>query len=79
MPQFILSQTNSNYLQSFKQGVFGSGIGQSGLVAADIDHDGTLEIIMDGTTSTFGQGDFFYILEYFKNTNEYKGPISNSK
>ena len=62
-------------------GIFGSGIGLSGIVTADIDNDGAVEIVMGGSTSTFGLDNFWYILEYDAVSHTYRmqwisGPLS---
>ncbi len=44
--------------------VFGSGIGSSAIVAADIDNDGAIELIMGGSTTTFGVNDFWNVVDY---------------
>jgi hypothetical protein len=49
--------------ENWRVGVFGSGIGASGIITADIDNDGVVEIVAAGSTSTFGSGNFWYILE----------------
>lgn len=50
--------------EDWKVGVFGSAIGKSGIITADINNDGVTEIIAAGSTSTFGSGNFWYVLEY---------------
>jgi hypothetical protein len=57
--------------QNWKTGIFGSGIGSSGIVTEDIDNDNILEIICGGSTGTFGEDNFWYILEYSSPNNEY--------
>lgn len=52
-------------------GIFGSGIGSSGIITGDIDNDGVVEIICGGGTSTFGLDDFWYVLEYSPVSSEY--------
>jgi len=53
-------------------GIFGSGIGKSGITTADIDNDGEVEIVMGGSTSTFGSNDFWYVLEYSAVSQAYR-------
>jgi Ca2+-binding RTX toxin-like protein len=57
--------------ESWKVGVFGSGIGASGIITADIDNDGIVEIVAAGSNSTFGSGNFWYILEKSSTSQEY--------
>jgi len=57
--------------ESWKVGVFGSGIGASGIITADIDNDGVVEIVAAGSASTFGSGNFWYILEKSSTSQEY--------
>jgi hypothetical protein len=57
--------------QNWKTGIFGSGIGLSGIITDDINNDNSLEIICDGFTGTFGGGSFWYILKYSETTQEY--------
>jgi hypothetical protein len=57
--------------QNWKTGIFGSGIGSSGIVTEDINNDNIMEIICGGSTGTFGEDNFWYILEYSSLTNEY--------
>jgi len=51
------------FQKSWEAGIFGSGIGESGIVTADLDQDGTVEIVLGGSITTFGANDFWYILE----------------
>ena len=68
----ILPSTDSPLLkEAWRTGIFGSGIGKSGIVADDIDNDGVKEIIAGGSTSTFGSDNFWYILEYSASENKY--------
>jgi FG-GAP-like repeat len=57
--------------EDWRMGIFGSGIGKSGIMANDIDNDGVTEIIAGGSTSTFGSDNFWYILEYSSLKNKY--------
>ncbi|MGA1792079.1 MAG: hypothetical protein ACMUIM_11380 [bacterium] len=52
-------------------GFYGSGIGKSRFVSADIDNNGIIEIIAGGSTSTFGLNDYWYILEYSTISKQY--------
>ena len=58
--------------ETWRHGVFGSGIGNSRIVTADIDHDMAIEIICGGATTTFGSDDFWYLLEYSEVSGEYQ-------
>jgi hypothetical protein len=60
-----------NLAQEWRVGVFGSGIGSSGLAAGDFDGDGKTEIIAGGSTSTFGDDDFWYVLRHDPATQTY--------
>lgn len=57
--------------EDWRKGIFGSGIGKSGIITADIDNDGIIEIVCGGSTTTFGSDDFWYILEYSTVSQEY--------
>lgn len=60
--------------EDWRFGIFGSGIGMTGIVIADIDNDGIIEIICGGSTFR-GPGNlfenFWYILEYSTMSQEY--------
>jgi hypothetical protein len=47
----------------WQNGIFGSGIGLSGISLYDLDRDDKLEIIAGGSESTFGSDNFWYILK----------------
>ena len=47
----------------WKYGIFGSGIGLSGISLYDLEGDGRLEIIAGGSEGTFGADNFWYILK----------------
>jgi len=51
-------------VQEWKMGIFSNGIGRSGIIAHDLDDDGTVEIVSSGATVTFGMDDFWYVLRY---------------
>jgi hypothetical protein len=57
--------------KNWQVGVYGSGIGATGLITADIDKDGITEIIAGGSTSTFGASNFWYILKYSPTSKTY--------
>ncbi len=59
-------------IETWKLGVYSNGIGEAGIVAIDIDNDGTEEIVLSGATVTFGLNDFWYVLEYSSLTLEYE-------
>jgi hypothetical protein len=67
-----LSGGGVSFRENWKFGIFGSGIGKSRLVAADIDGDGAVEIVCGGSTTTFGLDDFWYVLEYSAGSGEYR-------
>ncbi|MBD1909986.1 MULTISPECIES: FG-GAP-like repeat-containing protein [unclassified Leptolyngbya] len=56
-------QLQPSVQRAWTTGILGTGIGASGLITADIDHDGTVEIIAGGSTSTFGGNSFWYVLK----------------
>ena len=58
--------------EEWKMGVFSNGIGVSGILALDLDNDGSVEIISSGATATFGSDDFWYVLRYDSLDSEYK-------
>lgn len=59
-------------VEFWKMGVFGNGIGISGIVASDIDDDGAVEIVLSGATVTFSIDDFWHVLEYSSATLNYE-------
>lgn len=56
----------------WKKGVFGSGIGKSNICLADVDGDGTPEIIVGGSTSTFGGNNFWHVVRYEAGSDSYQ-------
>ena len=66
----ILSDSLS-FEEDWKTGIFGNGIGLSGIITCDIDDDNTVEIICGGSTGTFGENNFWYVMEYSAMTQEY--------
>ena len=48
----------------WQYGTYGSGIGLSGISVFDIDGDRKLEMVMGGSTSTFGASSFWYVVKY---------------
>jgi hypothetical protein len=48
--------------QQWNYGIFGSNIGQAGLLTADLDGDGIPEIIAGASTGGFGDNSFWYVL-----------------
>lgn len=67
----LSNQTTLKLREDWKYGVFGSGIGISGLITADIDNDGVTEIIAGGSFATFESNDFWYVLEPTSTPNSY--------
>jgi hypothetical protein len=67
----LSSQTPLSLKEDWKYGVFGNGIGLSGLITADIDNDGVTEIIAGGSLTTFGANDFWYVLAPTSTPNDY--------
>jgi len=67
----LSNQTPLSLREDWKYGIFGNGIGLSGLITADIDNDGITEIIAGGSFTTFGPNDFWYVLEPTSNPNDY--------
>jgi hypothetical protein len=65
LPPFIVhAQTSSSLLrQEWQYGVYGSGIGLSGISVFDLDGDGELEMVMGGSSTTFGPNDFWYVVK----------------
>jgi hypothetical protein len=66
------SSDDISFKEDWKFGIFGSGIGKSRFVTADIDGDGAVEIVCGGSTTTFGLDDFWYVLEYSPGSGEYR-------
>ena len=62
----------ANISESWAYTIFGSGIGLSGLVVADIDNDGTVEVLAGGSKSTFGANDFWHVIEFSPDTQSYE-------
>lgn len=80
IPSFIeaeIEQSFQNYTTSsncntlWKQGIMGSCIGENSMVAVDINNDGIVEIICSGG-SGFGNGNFWYVLEYNSHNQIYE-------
>lgn len=62
----------TNISESWAYTIWGSGIGLSGLVTADIDNDGTVEVLAGGSKLTFGANDFWHVLEFSPDTQAYE-------
>lgn len=67
----VIAETQ-NIAEVWQKTIFGSGIGISGIQTADIDNDGTIELILGGSTSTFGINDFWNVVEYDVDSHGYK-------
>lgn len=50
--------------QEWYWSVMGDGIGEAGLVAADLNGDGDLEVVAGSAAGTFGTNDSWYVLAY---------------
>jgi len=59
-------------IETWRTGVMGNVLGVAGVVVADIDGDGTTEVLSAGSTSTFGSDQFWYELEYHASTQDYQ-------
>ena len=59
-------------IETWRTGVMGNGLGVAGVIVADIDGDGTAEVISAGSSSTFGSDRFWYELEYHAATQDYQ-------
>ena len=59
-------------IETWRTGVMGNGLGVAGVIVADIDGDGTAEVISAGSTSIFGGDRFWYELEYQAATQDYQ-------
>lgn len=66
------SSKSLSFEEDWKTGIFGSGIGKSGINTADIDNDGKMEIVAGGSTSTFGLDNFWYIIEHNSASQTYE-------
>lgn len=49
--------------QQWQYGIFGTSIGQAGLLTTDLNDDGTPEVIASGTGGVFGGNSFWYVLQ----------------
>lgn len=58
----------SLFSETWKTSIFGARIGKSGLITADIDNDGVLEIVCAGSWGY----DFWYVLEYSSVSDSYE-------
>ncbi len=56
----------------WRRGVFGSNIGGSNICIADIDQDSNLEIVLGGSTTTFGADNFWHVIRYDPGTSSYR-------
>ncbi len=66
------------FTETWRFGIFGRRIGANGLLVADIDDDGTPEIICSGNSVYWGS-DFWYVVEYDDSLQSYMQQwISNS-
>lgn len=73
MSQPVVNAAESGgIIETWRTGVMGSGLGLAGIVVADIDGDGTTEVLSAGTTYTFGIDQFWYVLKYQENNQAYQ-------
>lgn len=59
----VLESHASLLEQEWKYGIYGTGIGETGISVFDIDNDGTLEMVMGGSTKLFGSDNFWYVVK----------------
>lgn len=65
------SGASNDYLgETWRTGIWGTGIGASNMTAHDIDNDGHTEVIAGGGYG-FGPNQFWYILSYVPETKQY--------
>ncbi len=76
--QNSLSKLNVGFSSStdvrleWRKGIFGSNIGGSNICIADIDQDSNLEIVLAGSTTTFGADNFWHVIRYDPSTSSYQ-------
>jgi hypothetical protein len=57
--------------ETWRTGIWGTGIGVSGIIPADLDSNGSLELIMGGGSQFFGNY-FWYITSYLPDSGRYE-------
>jgi len=69
----VTHQKNKSFefTQNWHLGLFGHGMGKSGFVVADIDNNTTVEIVCGASTTTFGENDYWYVVEYDSDSSQY--------
>jgi len=67
-----VSAATGDIVETWRTGVMGNGLGLAGIVVADIDGDGSMEVLSAGDISTFGANQFWYELEYQASTQDYQ-------
>ncbi len=65
-------RTSGTLQEHWRHGITGSGICKNGMVAGDVDADGQPEIVCGGSTTTFGDNDFWYIWRYSSSKASYE-------
>jgi hypothetical protein len=51
-------------VREWRRGVLGTGIGDKGLYAVDLDGDGSTEIVASASSGGFGRNNFWYVLRF---------------
>lgn len=67
---YFPAYTETDCQPVWKQGIMGTCIGSNSMTSKDIDNDGKTEIICSGG-SYFGSGNFWYVLRYNPETQQY--------
>jgi|GEM_PF-2438437 len=70
--QAFPSKSTVDLEQTWIYGVLGDQIGRSGFATGDFDGDGLIEIACGGSLSTWGDNDYWYILERDEDSGEYR-------
>jgi uncharacterized repeat protein (TIGR01451 family) len=65
------AQAGSFLAETWRTGIWGTGIGVSGIVPADLDGNGSLELILGGGSQFFGNY-FWYIASYLPGSGRYE-------
>ncbi len=71
--QSIINSSGAKiFKKSWAHSDFGNGIGKSGFIAANIDNDAAIEIIVGASTFTFGLNNYWYVVEFDVASNAYR-------